>query len=420
MNTQDKIAALNEVLNYAKTSPFYSTRIQNLPLHSLEDIKNIPFTTKSDLREQSPFGLLPTSSSSLSQYHESSGTTGTPVSVWYNEKDLDEITSGIASCGASFNESDIVLIRFPYALSTISHFVHRAVQRQGGCVVPADSRTTITPMSKVIDLVKRLNVTVLACISLQAIMLAEVAEMLGLNPKRDFPSLRAICTAGEPLTPFRRKLIEEIWGVPVFDNYGMTEVGTTMVDCSSQRLHVFEDYFHVEVLADDLKTDVKDGEIGNLVLTTLRKRATPMIRYVTGDLVQVVEHPCSCGRNRSFVIRGRKENLITVDRMSFDMHELEKMISPLPARRFWSAGKINSHLYIFIEKETKDDQVLGDYVDRLKEKYGVALSIILLDRGALYDRSDDLSFGMVAKPHYFLSTQETENLLKMSRSEGAN
>lgn len=96
------------------------------------------------------------------------------------------------------------------------------------------------------------------------------------------------------------------------------------------------------------------------------------------------------------------------------------MISPLPARRFWSAGKINSHLYIFIEKETKDDQVLGDYVERLKEKYGVALSIILLDRGALYDRSDDLSFGMVAKPHYFLSTQETENLLKMSRSEGAN
>ena len=411
MNTQKKINAINEILTYAKTSPYYSKRIQIPLLHSLNDLKTIPLTTKADLREQSPFGLLPDSNMSLSQYHESSGTTGTPVSIWYSEPDLDDIVRGITRCGVNFNHHDRVLIRFPYALSTISHFMHRSVQMQSGCVIPADSRTTVTPMPKVIDLMKRLNITVLACISLQAIMLAEMAEMQGLEPKRDFPFLRAICTAGEPLTPYRRKLIEDIWGVPVFDNYGMTEVGTAMVDCTQQHLHMFEDYFHVEILKDDLETDVKPGECGNLVITTLRKRATPMIRYATGDIVQEINSPCSCGKGRSFVIRGRKENLITIESVSFDLYELEKMIAPLPARRFWSAGKITNTLYLFIEKESSTDTIHVNDIEKLKKMYGVNISIILLDKGTLYDRTDEVSFGMKGKPRYFLTDQETENLL---------
>lgn len=411
MNTQKKINALNEILTYAKTSPYYSNRIQIPLLHSLNDLKTIPLTTKADLREQSPFGLLPNSAMSLSQYHESSGTTGTPVSVWYSKSDLDEIAQGITSCGVNFCEQDRVLIRFPYALSTISHFMHRSVQLQGGCVIPADSRTTVTPMPKVIDLMKRLNITVLTCISLQAIMLAEMAEILGLEPKRDFPFLRAICTAGEPITPYRRKLIEDIWGVPVFDNYGMTEVGTAMVDCHLKKLHMFEDCFHVEILKDDLVTDVQPGEAGNLVITTLRKRATPMIRYSTGDIVQEINSACACGKGRSFVIRGRKENILSINSVTFDLYELEKIIAPLPARRFWSAGKFNNTLYLFIEKESITDTISREYVDKLMEIYGVSISIILLNKGTLYDRDDEVSFGMKAKPRYFMTDQETANLL---------
>ncbi len=416
MNTHEMIIALNEVLTYAKTSPYYSNRIQLPPLHSLNDFKKIPLTTKDDLREQSPFGLLPHSSMSLSQYHESSGTTGTPVSVWYSESDLNEIAKSIGCCGVNIGEDDRVLIRFPYALSTISHFLHRSVQLQGGCVIPADSRTTVTPMPKVIDLMKKLNITVLACISLQAIMLAEMAEMLGLEPKKDFPFLRAICTAGEPLTPYRRQLIEKIWGVPVFDNYGMTEVGTAMVDCSSSHLHIFEEHFHVEILEDDLQTDVKNGDTGNLVITTLRKRATPMIRYVTGDIVQEIKSPCTCGKGRSFVIRGRKENILMIESTSFDLYELEKIIAPLPARRFWSAGKFNNSLYLFIEKESTTDTVSKNYIDELKKMYGVNISIILLNKGSLYDRADEVAFGIKAKPRYFLTEQETANLLNQIKT----
>lgn len=411
MDTHEKMTALNEVLAYAKMSKYYSNRIPQLPLKTLADLAHVPFTTKNDLRSQSPFGLLPSQAESLSQYHESSGTTGQPVSVWYSEIDLDEITSRIATCGVNFKQEDIVLIRFPYALSTISHFIHRAVQKQKGCVVPADSRTTVTPMPKVINLLKDLNVTVLACISLQAIMLAEVAEMQGLNPKTDFPFLRAICTAGEPLTPYRRSLIEDIWGVPVFDNYGMTEIGTAMIDCPSQQMHLFDDCFHVEVLQDDFQTEVNDGECGNLVVTTLRKRATPMIRYATGDIVQVKHNNCLCGASCSYVIRGRKEEMITINSVQFDLYEVEKIISKLPARRFWSIGIWKNHLYLFVEQESEQDKVPKEYVDSLKTAYGIDLSIFLLEKGTLYDRKDLLSFGMKAKPRYYLTEKETQSLL---------
>ena len=171
----------------------------------------------------------------LLQYHESSGTTGQPISAWFSEKDLDDMTTSINECGVHFSKQDKVLIRFPYALSTISHFLHQAAQKKHACVIPADSRTTVTPMPRVIELMRKLGVTVLACNPLQAIMLAEVAEIEGLHPIDDFPSLRAICTAGEPLTSYKRSLLQEIWGVPIYDNYGMTEVGTVMVECQYQQ-----------------------------------------------------------------------------------------------------------------------------------------------------------------------------------------
>jgi phenylacetate-CoA ligase len=411
LDAQEKLSSLNDVLKYAKTSTFYAKRLPHLPLRTLADIKQIPITTKNDLRQHSPFGLLPNAAESLAQYHESSGTTGRPVAIWYSKTDLDEISNQIATNGFKFKEKDIVLIRFPYALSTISHFIHQTVQKQNGCVVPADSRTTVTPMPKVIDLLQTLHVTVLACNSLQSIMLAEVAEMNNLNPKTDFPALRAIYTAGEPLTPFRRALIEDIWGVPVFDNYGMTEAGTIMVDCSFQQLHLFEDCFHVEVLEDDLQTAVKDGDCGNLVVTTLRKRATPMIRYLTGDIVQVNHHPCSCGSGCSYQIRGRKDEMLTINTIRLDLYVIEKMISRLPARRFWTVGKWNNHLYLFIEKESDYDMVSNEYVETLRATFGIGLSILLLEKGTLYDRHEPLSFGMKAKPRYYLTDQETESLL---------
>lgn len=254
MTPEQKLEALNEILQLCRTSTFYKTRIPQQPLSSLEDLKNIPLTTKEDLRNHSPFGLLSVPRHELYQYHESSGTTGTPVSSWFTKEDVQDNAREIAESGVRFNVNDTVLVRFPYALSAAAHMIHAAAQLNGACVVPAGGRTNVTPFPKVIDLMRRLEVTVLACLSLQAVMIAETAEMMGIRPGRDFPHLRAICVAGEPLTGGRRKLLEEIWGVPVFDIYGMTEIGTAVVDCEYFQPHSLDDYFVIELLDEELNT----------------------------------------------------------------------------------------------------------------------------------------------------------------------
>jgi phenylacetate-CoA ligase len=405
-----KVQILNEVIKYAKVVPFYQDRLPG-QIKSYKDFKDIPLTLKEDLQNHSPYGFVAADKEDLLQYHESSGTTGNPISAWFSEKDLDDITTSINDCGVHFSKRDKVLIRFPYALSTISHFLHQAAQKKHACVIPADSRTTVTPMPRVIELMRKLEVTVLACNPLQAIMLADVAEKEGLHPIDDFPSLRAICTAGEPLTPFKRNLLHEIWGVPIYDNYGMTEVGTVMVECQYQQLHPFQAAFHIEILRDDLQTEALPGEAGNLVLTTLQKRATLMIRYLTGDRARVINMKCPCSKEPIVEILGRKSNLIKLNQIDFDQMEIEEVIYNLPCRRFWAVGVFKNTLTFFVEKESESDQVPAGMEEAFQKQYEVKMKIHLVEKGTLYDRNEIQSFGVKAKPRYLLTEEEISKLL---------
>ena len=405
-----KVQILNEVIKYAKIAPFYQDRLPG-QIKSYKDFKDIPLTLKEDLQNHSPYGFVAADKEDLLQYHESSGTTGNPISAWFSEKDLDDITTSINECGVHFSKQDKVLVRFPYALSTISHFLHQAAQKNHACVIPVDSRTTVTPMPKVIELMRKLGVTVLACNPLQAIMLAEVAEIEGLHPIDDFPSLRAICTAGEPMTRFKRNLLQEIWGVPVYDNYGMTEVGTVMVECKFKQHHPFNVAFHIEILRDDLQTEALPGEAGILVLTTLQKRATVMIRYLTGDRARVLNTKCPCSKEPTIEILGRKSNVIQLGSIDFDQMEIEEMISYLPCRRFWAVGTFKDSLTFFVEKESESDQLPPGIVEEWQRRYGVKVKIYIVEKGTLYDRNERQSFGVKAKPRYLLSEEEIGKLL---------
>jgi phenylacetate-CoA ligase len=405
-----KVQILNEVIKYAKVAPFYQDRLPG-QIKSYKDFKDIPLTLKEDLQNHSPYGFVAAEKEELLQYHESSGTTGKPISAWFSEKDLDDMTMSINECGVHFSKQDKVLIRFPYALSTISHFLHQAAQKKLACVIPADSRTTVMPMPRVIELMRKLGVTVLACNPLQAIMLAEVAEIEGFHPIDDFPSLRAICTAGEPLTSYKRSLLQEIWGVPVYDNYGMTEVGTVMVECPCKQHHSFQGAYHIEILRDDLQTEALPGEAGNLVLTTLQKRATVMIRYLTGDRARVLNRKCSCGKEPIIEMLGRKSNLIQLGSIDFDQMEIEEMISYLPCRRFWAVGTFKDTLMFFVEKESESDQLPLGMEKEWQRRYGVKIKIHLVEKGTIYDRNERQSFGVKAKPRYLLSEEEIGKLL---------
>ncbi len=164
--------------------------------------------------------------------------------------------------GVRINQEDTVLIRYPYAISSPAHLLQAAAQAQGACVIPASSRSTVSPFPRIVNLLQKLEVTVLAGLPLQMVLIAETAELLGLNPREAFPHLRAICTAGEALPDPRRKLIEKIWGKPVFDHYGMTECGPLVLDCEYQTPHTQDDYFYYELLADDLHSEVNPGDVG--------------------------------------------------------------------------------------------------------------------------------------------------------------
>ncbi len=401
MATSERLEIINQVLRHARGSAFYRARLPDTPLRSWEEFQRLPFTTKEDLRQQSPHGLVCVPRQELLQYHESSATTGAPVSVWYSGDDLAEIHERFSEWGVGFMPGDRVLIRFPYALSTIGHFVHAAAQHKRACVIPADSRTTITPLPRVVELMRKLQVTVLATISLSAVMIAEAAEMAGFEPRRDFPHLRAICCAGEPLTRYRRQLLEEIWGVPVYDNYGMTETGPQAMDCRVQQLHPWQGQFWMEILDEQLEKEVAPGETGYLVVTSLTRRASPMIRYLTGDRIQRLEQPCACGQTSTLRVRGRVDDLLWCQGRPVDLWELEEIVSQLPSRRFWRATSApDGRLHFVIEKERDGDSLRPALLSRLEEHHGLRLKVDLVPKGTLYDRQEPVSFGMAGKPVY--------------------
>lgn len=408
MKPQEKLKVLNQVLEQCIASPFYRERLPGRPLGALEELKAIPVTTKEDLRRVSPLGLICVSRRELYQYHETFGTTGTPVSTWFTREDLRYNAKEISMCGVGFNEDDTVLVRFPYAISAVAHMIHAAAQQKRACVIPAGARSTVSPFPRVVNLMQKLEVTILACLPLQAILIAETAEMLGFRPGRDFPALRAICTAGEPLAGGRRKLLEDIWGVPVFDIYGMAEIGTAVVDCEFGLPHPLEDYFVFELLDEDLKKDVTPGELGYLVITTLKKRATPIVRYLTGDRARLVEKECPCGAEWSLEIRGRRDDTISVGSRVLDLWDLDEIVSNLPCRRFWVAGPAPEGLHLVVEEERDCGRVTPQLINKLENMYGMKFRIEVVPGGTLYDRSDLLNVGVVGKPQYIYTALEME------------
>lgn len=411
----EQLAALNRIIQESRHAPFYRARLPEKPLSTLAELKNLPLTTKDDLRRNSPYGLLAVPREELVQYHESSGTTGEPVSIWFTRDDVEHNARQIARCGVAMGPSDIVLIRFPYALSAAAHMVHAAAQLCGACVVPASGRSSVTPFPKVVDLMHRLGVTVLTCLSLQAVMMAEVAEMMGLDPRKDFPCLRAICAAGETLPPGRRKLLEQLWGVTVYDFYGMTEIGTAVVDCEALVPHPIEDDFVFEVLDDSFQSDAPIGEWGHLVVTTLKKRATPMIRYVTGDRARFVDKACACGRTMSLEIRGRQEDALHIGPVRIDLWDLDAVVSRLPCRRFWAAAPMADGIHLVVEEESGHERLPVGLTAMLEQQYGVKWQIDIVPKGTLYDRKQMFEIGMLGKPKYLYTEQEMQILLNQEK-----
>jgi phenylacetate-CoA ligase len=297
---------------------FYRQRMDALgitprDIHSLEDIAKLPFTTKDDLRETFPYGLLACPRAQIEEIHMSSGTTGVPVVDAYTKKDLEIWGEAMARtlAGAGGTKNDTVQNCFGYGLFTGGLGAHYGAKTLGANVIPMSAGNT----QRQLMVMESFGSTILTCTPSYALFLAEEAEEAGIDLKS--LSLNKGCFGAEPWSENMRREIEERYGMHAYDIYGLTEIIGPGVafECETQNgLHINEDLFYPEIIDPETGKVLPDGEKGELVFTTLTKEGTPLLRYRTRDVTFLRREPCTCGRttvrmNRLF---GRTDDMLII------------------------------------------------------------------------------------------------------------
>ena len=262
-------------------------------IKTLADIAKLPFTIKTDLRDTYPFGLFASPMEEIVRLHASSGTTGKPIVVAYTREDLDVWSSVMvrtfAACG--LHRGDIIQNAYGYGLFTGGLGAHYGAEALGATVIPISGGNT----DRQIMVMNDFGVTAICCTPSYFTHLMERAQESGAKIHR----LRAGIFGAEPWSEAMRQRIQEATGVKAYDIYGLSEIIGPGVasECACQDgLHVFEDHFYPEIINPETGEVLPDGSEGELVLTTLSKKAMPMIRYRTRDITMLLPEKCACGR----------------------------------------------------------------------------------------------------------------------------
>jgi phenylacetate-CoA ligase len=315
---QDRLSRIVEFC-YEKI-PLYNRKfkeagITDSDIKTLDDLEKVPFTTKEDLREAYPYGTLGREIGEVLELHASSGTTGHPTTCAYTRKDL-EIWSKVmariyASAGAT--RDDVVQNAYGYGLFTGGLGFHYGALEIGATVLPIASGNT----ERQIRLAKDYGTTILACTPSYAAYIGEFArEKMGLDPLTDLKWKSGLFGA-EAWSEELRMRIQDLLGLEAFDIYGLSEVigPGVSVECAEHRgLHVFEDHFLPEIIDPETGMILDEGKTGELVLTTLTREATPVLRFRTGDITSLTTEECSCGRTLAMMNRifGRADAMFKV------------------------------------------------------------------------------------------------------------
>ena len=310
--------------------PFYRTKfnennIKPQDIKSVDDLKRLPFTKKSDLRDHYPFGLFASDKSELARIHASSGTSGKATVVGYTSNDIevwsDIVARAIALAGGKPGE--VFHNAYGYGLFTGGLGIHYGAERLGMATVPISGGNT----ERQITLIEDFEPTVIAGTPSYILNVIEKMESSGHDPKGN--SLKYGIFGAEPWSEEMRKTLEEKLGIKACDIYGLSEVmgpGIAM-ECHEAQdgLHIADDHFIVEVIDPDTLEPVKDGEFGELVFTSLTKEAFPIIRYRTGDIASITREKCTCGRTttRMSRVKGRIDDMLIIRGVNVFPSEIE-------------------------------------------------------------------------------------------------
>jgi phenylacetate-CoA ligase len=280
---------------------------------TLDDLKKLPFTTKTDFRDNYPLGMLAVPMERVSRIHASSGTTGKSTVAAYSRQDIDTwseiLARGLSTAGVK--AGDILQNALGYGLFTGGLGFHYGTERLGATVIPSATGNT----KRQLTLMQDLGSTVLACTPSYALILIETARESGIDFKKT--KLRLVLCGAEPWSEQMRRDIQEGLGVPAIDNYGLTEVigpGVSFECRYQDGLHIPEDHFLVEIVDPDTGNPLPYGTEGELVITSLTKEAYPVIRFRTRDITSLNPEPCRCGRTslRMSRVTGRSDDMLIV------------------------------------------------------------------------------------------------------------
>ena len=297
--------------------PFYRKKMQQLgiepgDIRGIEDLPKLPFTTKSDLRDNYPFGLFAVPQSEIVRVHASSGTTGKATVVGYTRRDLEIWSECVARAlsMAGVTRDDVIQVAYGYGLFTGGLGAHGGAEKLGAMVVPMSTGNT----KKLTTMMKDFGVTAIACTPSYLLRIADTLEEAG-----DIPNIKlkdAVCGA-EPWTENMRKQIENKLHINAHDIYGLSEVMGPGVACDCRfhkGLHVYEDHFLPEIIDPETLAPLQAGETGELVFTTITKEGLPLLRYRTRDLTSIDYTPCECGRTLARISRfkGRSDDMLII------------------------------------------------------------------------------------------------------------
>jgi phenylacetate-CoA ligase len=334
----DELAAvqdqrLPEAVKRAAQAPFYQQKFTEMGLDpssikGLDDLRKLPFTTKNDLRSAMPYGMLAAPKSSVVRMHYSSGTTGIATAVYHTADDLRYWAECVARGmrGVGLTSDDVFQNMMGYGLFTGGLGFHYASELVGCMTIPSSAGNT----ARQVQLMKDFGTTGLHILPSYALRVVHHCEEVGIDIQRDL-NLRVGFIGAEPHTEKTRQRVEQMLGVKIYNCYGLSEMAGpgVAIECPTQDgLHVREDHYLVEIINPETLEPAAEGEPGEMVLTSLRRQAMPLLRYRTRDITSFKSGACACGRMHKRIerITGRSDDMLIIRGVNIYPLQVERVL----------------------------------------------------------------------------------------------
>jgi phenylacetate-CoA ligase len=398
-----QLERLKETVFWALKTPFYKKRLGKCGITSaddiktLDDIKKIPFTSKDDLRESYPTGLLAVPHEDVVRLHTSSGTTGIPTVIYYTKEDLHNWTELLARSiyATGSRKGDVFQNMMSYGMFTGGLGLHYGAEKVGMTVIPVGGGNT----KRQLQLMKDFRTTVLHITPSYCLHIHSKLAEFGVSLK-DL-ALKKAYLGAEPYSENTRKKVEELYGMDAYNSYGLSEMNGPGVafECTYKcGMHIWEDAYFTEVINPSTLDLLGHGEEGEIVFTNLVRRATPLLRYRTRDLSSVSEKPCKCGRTHRLLARitGRSDDMLIIGGVNVFPSQIEEVIMRIPevgtnyqiyVSRDGSLDKLTVKVEIYQKMFTGDlkqlDALKGKIKDELRASIVLNPVVELHEPGAL-------------------------------------